>query len=62
MDLGPYITVEQMAIYLQIGRTSAYELARKKGFPMVRVGRAIRIPLEGLNAWLSQYGDEGHRA
>jgi excisionase family DNA binding protein len=62
MDLGPYITVEQMARYLQIGRTSAYELARTKGFPTVKVGRAIRIPREELNAWLFRHGNENRRA
>jgi len=59
MDLGPYITVEQMAKYLQIGRTSAYELTRAPGFPAVRLGRTIRIPSEALMQWLSQcYGQE----
>jgi excisionase family DNA binding protein len=54
MDLAPYMTVEQMAKYLQIGRTAAYELARRDGFPAVRFGRTIRIPREGLLLWLSR--------
>jgi len=62
MNPSPFLTVPELADYLRIGRTSAYELARKSGFPIVRVGRAIRIPREELDAWLSRNGSENRRA
>lgn len=54
-SLPPYVTVEQAASILQIGRSKAYELAHEHlelgeghGLPCVRVGRQIRLPLERL--------------
>lgn len=45
------LTVEQAAAILQIGRSSAYDLARQflatdgaKGLPVIRVGRLMRVP------------------
>ena len=46
-----FLTVEEAAAVLRIGRTSAYELARrwlatdgKEGIPVVRLGRSLRVP------------------
>ena len=38
------LTVEEMAEILRIGRSSAYELCRQNEFPVIRIGRSIRIP------------------
>lgn len=55
-----YLTVEEAAKLLRIGRTSAYALAREwretgglSGLPVVELGRQLRVPrsaLEGLHA------------
>jgi excisionase family DNA binding protein len=58
MNLEPYMTVEQMAKHLKIGRTKAYELVRSQSFPKVRVGKSIRIPTDGLAKWLSRAENE----
>ena len=58
LDLPVYMTVEQMAEYLQIGKTSAYELVRTSGFPSVRFGRTIRIPREAFILYLSELRDQ----
>lgn len=57
-DLPDFLTVEEAAVLLRIGRTSAYGLARewretggRKGLPVVELGRQLRVPraaLEGL--------------
>jgi len=60
MNPSPFLTVPELADYLRIGRTSAYQLARTKGFPVVKVGRAIRIPREALMAWLSRFDSGDH--
>jgi excisionase family DNA binding protein len=46
-----FLTVEEAAAVLRIGRTSAYELARRwlatsgqEGIPVVRLGRTLRVP------------------
>ena len=53
-----FLTVEEAAAVLRIGRTSAYELARRwlatsgrEGLPVIRLGRTLRVPqaaIEGL--------------
>lgn len=46
-----FLTIEEAAVILRIGRTSAYELARRwrategrEGLPVVRLGRSLRVP------------------
>jgi len=54
-DLPEYITVEQLQAYLQLGRSSAYDLARRHG---IRVGRLVRVPKAVLRALLAPSGGE----
>ena len=49
--LPRFLTVEEAAVVLRIGRTSAYELARRwlatggrEGLPVIRLGRTLRVP------------------
>jgi len=59
-DHPEFLTVEEAAALLRIGRTSAYALARewretggRKGLPVVELGRQLRVPraaLEELHA------------
>ena len=50
-----FLTVEEAAAVLRIGRTSAYLLARRwedtggvEGLPVVRFGRLLRVPIHEL--------------
>ena len=50
-DRPNFLTVEEAARVLRIGRTSAYQLAQqwcstdgREGLPVVRVGRMLRVP------------------
>jgi len=50
-----FLTVEEAAAVLRIGRTAAYSLARRweategrEGLPVVRVGRLLRVPRHEL--------------
>lgn len=53
---GPeYLTVEEAAALLRIGRSSAYALARewretggRAGLPVVKLGRQLRVPRAAL--------------
>jgi excisionase family DNA binding protein len=54
-----FLTVEEAARVVRIGRTSAYELARRfvetggaEGLPVVRFGRLLRVPRCRLEEWL----------
>lgn len=51
-------TVEEAADLLRIGRTAAYEAARRGDLPVVRIGRTIRIPRHRLAALLDPQNDE----
>lgn len=52
------LTVEEACEVVRIGRTKAYELVRSEWAPfVVRVGRLVRIPREGLDRWLSRSRD-----
>jgi excisionase family DNA binding protein len=58
MGLPDFLTVEEAAAVLRIGRTAAYELARRyrvsggvEGLPVVVLGRLLRVPRAQLEAW-----------
>jgi excisionase family DNA binding protein len=46
------ITVEQAATVLGLGRTAAYEAARRGEFPTRKLGRRIVVPVPALLEWL----------
>lgn len=46
------ITVEQAAKLLGVGRTAAYEAARRGELPTRRLGRRLLVPVPALIAWL----------
>ncbi len=46
-------TVEEIGKMLRIGRTSVYRLVNDEPpFPVIRMGKAIRIPKEAFDKWL----------
>jgi hypothetical protein len=44
-QLPAYLTPEEVQAYLALGRSSAYEFARRRG---KRFGRLLRVPREAL--------------
>ena len=56
------LTVEELGIILGLSRSKAYELVHAKdGPPVVRIGKCIRIPADGLAEWLEQQSQRGAR-
>ncbi len=51
-------TVEEAAAILRIGRSAAYEAARRGEIPTVRLGRSLRVPAARLHELL---GHDGHQ-
>ena len=56
--LPDFLTVEEAAAVLRIGRTGAYELARQfirtdggAGLPVIRIGKQLRVPRAALERW-----------
>ena len=58
MDENYALTVQQMAKRLQISKQAAYTLCKKPGFPAVRFGGSIRIPVKELDAWMARQTQE----
>ena len=46
------ISIEQAAKVLGLGRTAAYEAARRGEFPTRRLGRRVVVPVPALLEWL----------
>ena len=54
-ELPDFLTVEEAAAVLRIGRTSAYLLCQRwrftngeAGLPVVRIGRQLRVPRSAI--------------
>jgi excisionase family DNA binding protein len=59
--LPPILTMEEVAAYLRIGRSSAYELARTGMLPAIRLGRTLRVSRAALLAWVEAQAQSGQK-
>ena len=53
-ELPAVLTVEEARRVLRIGRRQLYQAIARHDVPAVKIGRSIRIPRSGLEAWLAQ--------
>jgi len=49
MDL---ITIEEMGELLKLSRSKAYQLTKQKDFPIIKIGKCIRVEKYLLFKWL----------
>ena len=49
------LTVPEMAKVLKISRSKAYALVKEKDFPIIKIGKCIRISQEKVLSWLNNY-------
>ncbi len=49
----------EAAAALGVSLPTFYELANREGFPVVRVGRRVLVPVDDLRAWLSKEAARG---
>lgn len=63
-ELPEFLTIEEAAAVLRIGRTSAYLLAQqwrhsggRSGLPVQRLGRLLRVPRSALERMAVSPGD-----
>ena len=53
LQLQPLLLdVDTVAIVLSMGRTKVYELIAQEKLPVVRFGKAVRVYLPELQAWI----------
>ena len=48
------ISIEEFATMVGIGRAKAYALSQQEGFPAIRLGHRIIIPVCELKEWLTE--------
>lgn len=58
-QLEPLLTVEDVAAYLHLSRTTVYRLTWSGALRTVRVGSQVRIPASALSDFLRQGGTRG---
>ena len=46
------MSVQELAQQIGISLPKAYELVKEPGFPTIRIGTRILIPVEGFQNWL----------
>lgn len=52
--MKPMLKVKDIQRILSISRSEAYNIVNSGEFPIVRIGRAIRIPQESFENWLKK--------
>lgn len=52
------VRVSEAAEITSVGRSKAYELiamgTQSGGWPSIRIGRSVRVPVEGLLEWIER--------
>ena len=48
------ISVQELSAQMGISLPKAYELTRTPGFPTIRIGTRILIPIEAYKKWLAK--------
>ena len=52
-NVNDLITVRAMAKLLKISRSKAYSLIKQVDFPIIRIGKCIRVSRNSLEQWLN---------
>jgi excisionase family DNA binding protein len=48
------LKADEVAAELGMGRSKIYELMASGAIPVVRIGRAVRVPRAALEAWIAR--------
>ena len=57
-ELSLMLSVPDVAAVLGISRAAAYELARSKDFPSLRIGTRIVVPKDKFISWINRKVEE----
>lgn len=53
-------TVKEVANLLDIGTAAAYQLTHSEGFPHIKVGKRIVVPIEAFHVWVKERTKNGY--
>ena len=53
------MSVQELSSQMGISLPKAYELVKQPGFPVLRIGTRILIPVDSFNAWLNRKAEGG---
>ena len=56
------MSVRELSAQMGISLPKAYELVKQPGFPVLRIGTRILIPVEAFRAWLLEHTGGAHGA
>jgi len=54
MDRTKWLTIEELAEYLKMGRTKLYRMAQDGDIPASKVGNQWRFDRERIDAWMNE--------
>ena len=52
---GEVLTIEELAVYLKIPKSTLYKLARDGSVPCKKVGKHWRFHKDAIDEWLKQH-------
>ena len=55
------MTIEALAVYLKISKSTLYKLAQEGRLPGQKVGKRWRFHREAIDEWLKQHPEKGIR-
>ena len=53
------LSVPEVGRKLSVSRATAYQLCHSKGFPVIRIGKRLLVPIAGLEEWLKRQAEVG---
>ena len=53
-NLGDVLTIEELAAYLKISKSTLYKLTRRGEVPCQKIGRHWRFRKEAIDRWLEE--------
>ena len=59
---GDVLTIDELADYLRISRSTLYKLAQEGRIPCQKVGRHWRFRKQAIDRWLGHGGADGANA
>lgn len=48
------MSVQELSAYMGISLPKAYELTKRDGFPIIRIGTRILVPVDAFKEWLTK--------
>ena len=60
MEHTELLRPHEVRMLLRIGRSKVYEMIAQGELPVVRIGRAVRIPRRELERWIAEHTLGGH--